>query len=78
MLFQYLSLIRALGSTLELENPAKMKSMAHVSRDDRRLLAAEREQEAERIIGVLRLLKERIERKDELLKGYEHDLAKLR
>jgi hypothetical protein len=73
-----LSLVRALGSVLELENLRQMKSLAHVARDDRRFLVAEREQELERIVSVLRLLKERIERKDELLQGYEHDLAKLR
>jgi len=55
-----------------------MKSMVHVAREDRRVLAVEREQELERIIGMVRLLKERIERKDELLQGYERDLAKLR
>ena len=71
-------MVRALGSVLELENLTRMKSMAHVARNDRRILAAEREQELEKIIGVVRLLKERIERKDELLQGYERDLAKLR
>ena len=41
-------------------------------------IAAEREQSCEQIAGVLRTMKDRIQRKDELLQGYERDLAKLR
>ena len=52
--------------------------MAHVPHDERLRVVAEREQHCERIATVLRLTKERIERKDELLQGYEKDLAKLR
>jgi len=78
-LLQYLSLVRAVGSILELsEVTESMKSMAHVPHDERLRIVAEREQHCERIAAVLRVTKERIERKDELLQGYEKDLAKLR
>ena len=37
-----------------------------------------REQACELVTGRIKVLKERIARKDELLQGYERDLAKLR
>ena len=78
-LLQYLSLVRAVGSILELSDVTEsMKSMAHAPHDERLQIVAERERQCELITGVLRTLKERIERKDELLHGYERDLAKLR
>jgi len=76
---QYLSLVRAVGSILELPDiTVSVKSMAHAPHDERLQIVAEREKECERIANVLRAMKERIERKDELLQGYERDLAKLR
>ena len=76
---QYLSLVRVVGSVLELTDVTEsMKSMAHAPHDERLRIVAEREQQCEQIAAVLRTLKERIERKDELLQGYERDLAKLR
>jgi chromosome segregation ATPase len=74
----YLSLIRAVTTVLELESTGTMLSLAHAPHDDQHRIAAQREQECERVTSELRKLKERIERKDELLQGYEHDLAKLR
>jgi len=72
--------VRAVGSVLELTDVTdqSMKSMAHAPHDERLLIVAEREAHCDRITGVLRTMKERIERKDELLHGYERDLAKLR
>lgn len=56
-----------------------MKSMSHVSGHEERLrLAGEREQETQRLVGVLRQLRDKIDRKDQLLQGYERDLARLR
>jgi len=76
---QYLSLIRAVGSILELsEVTESMKSMAHAPHDERLKIVAEREQHCQRIAATLRMMKDRIDRKDELLQGYERDLAKLR
>jgi len=78
-LLQYLSLLRAVGSILELsEITESMKSMAQAPHDERLRIVAEREQHCEQVAAVLRTMKERIERKDELLQGYEKDLAKLR
>ena len=78
-LLQYLSLVRAVGSILELSDVTEsVKSMTHAPHDERLRIVAEREQQCEQIAAVLRTMKERIERKDELLQGYEKDLAKLR
>ena len=52
--------------------------MAHAPHDERLKIAAERELHSQRIAAVLRMMKDRIDRKDELLQGYERDLAKLR
>jgi len=52
--------------------------MAHAPHDERLQIVTEREQQCEQIARVLRTMKDRIERKDELLQGYERDLAKLR
>ena len=71
--------MQAVGSVVELSDVTEsMKSMAHVPHDERLRIVAEREQHCEQIVTVLRMMKERIERKDELLQGYEKDLAKLR
>jgi len=64
---------------LELNDVAEsMKSMAHAAHDERLTIVAERERQCDRIATVLRAMSDRIDRKDELLQGYERDLAKLR
>ena len=72
--------MRAVGSVLELSDVTdeSVKSMAHAPHDERLMIVAERESLCERVVDVLRTIKERVERKDELLHGYERDLAKLR
>ena len=52
--------------------------MAHIPKDEREKLVCAREQGCELVTGRIKVLKERIARKDELLQGYEKDLAKLR
>ena len=52
--------------------------MAHIPKDEKRLLAKDREHAVEVLTSRIKVLKERIKRKDELLQGYEKDLAKLR
>ena len=76
--FQYLAFLRAIASALQLDNVNGMRSMGHIPRDERVRLAAEREQTCERLATIIKVMKERIDRKDELLQGYEKDLAKLR
>ena len=77
-LSQFLTLLRAIASALELEEVQGLRAMAHMPRDEREMLVAEREAACEFIANRIQVLKERISRKDELLQGYENDLAKLR
>lgn len=74
----YMSLLRAVASSLELEEVKGLRAMAHMPRDERELLLTEREEACEFLANRIQVLKERIGRKDELLQGYERDLAKLR
>ena len=75
---QYLSLLRGVAGVLEVDGVAGLHSLAHMPRDERARLCAEREQSREELTGRIAVLKERVARKDELLQGYERDLAKLR
>ena len=76
--FQFLTLLRGIASTLEMDSIGGLRSIAHIPRDERSRLAGEREQAIEQLTSRIKVLKERIMRKDELLQGYERDLAKLR
>ena len=75
---QFLTLLRAVASSLELDDIGGLRSMAHIPRDERIRLARERESGVELLTSRIKVLIERIQRKDELLQGYEKDLAKLR
>ena len=75
---QYLSLLRSTSDALELEEVQGLRTMAHMPKDEREKLVAGREESREFIASRIQILKERILRKDELLQGYEKDLAKLR
>lgn len=74
----FLSLLRAIASSLELEEVPGLRAMAHMPRDERERLIQEREEACEFLANRIQVLKERVGRKDELLQGYERDLAKLR
>ena len=74
----FLILLRAISGSLEMDDVAGLRSIAHIPKDERAKLFSEREQSAEILSSRIKVLKERIARKDELLQGYERDLAKLR
>ncbi|ELT87043.1 hypothetical protein CAPTEDRAFT_174231 [Capitella teleta] len=74
----YLTLLRGLASVLEMDDVEGLRSMAHIPKDERIKLTGLREQAVELLASRVKVLKERITRKDELLQGYERDLAKLR
>ena len=63
---------------MELEDVDGLRSMAHIPSDERQRLFTEREQSCEMLASRIKVLRERISRKDELLQGYEKDLSKLR
>lgn len=74
----FLSLLKAVSTALELEEVRGLRAMAHMPRDERLNLVDERMAMCEFIASRILVLKERVSRKDELLQGYENDLAKLR
>lgn len=74
----FMALLRSLASSLDLDEIEGLRPMAHSPKDERELLMAARERACHLLVNRIHVLKERIARKDELLKGYEVDLAKLR
>lgn len=76
--FQFLSLLSAVSACLELDGVEGLRNLAHIPKDERERLLRERERACEKLVGQIKVNRERIARKDELLQGYERDLAKLR
>ena len=76
--FQFLALLGAISAAVELEGIEGLRTLGHIPKDERERLLREREKACEKLVGQVRVYKERIARKDELLQGYERDLAKLR
>ncbi|KAH9524788.1 hypothetical protein Btru_027827 [Bulinus truncatus] len=74
----FMGLLRTVASSLDLDEVEGMRPMAHAPKDERDVLMATRERTAMLLANRILMLKERVARKDELLNGYEQDLAKLR
>lgn len=74
----YLTLLRAVASCLDLDSVQGLRPIGHIPKDERERLMEEREKACEALTNKIKLIKERIDRKDELLQGYERDLAKMR
>ncbi|XP_059145230.1 forkhead-associated domain-containing protein 1-like [Physella acuta] len=74
----FMSLLRSMACTLDIEQIEGLRPMAHAPRDEREALLAARERACQLLTSRIQVLKERIARKDELLQGYETDLTKLR
>ena len=76
--FQYMTLLRAMASCLEMESVDGLRPIGHIPKDERDRLLVERENTCQILANRIKVLQERIARKEELLQGYERDLAKLR
>ncbi|KAK3757836.1 hypothetical protein RRG08_049118 [Elysia crispata] len=74
----FLTLLRAMAASLDLEEIEGLRPMAHIPKDEREKLVDIRERACQLLANRIQVLKERVSRKDELLMGYEQDLAKLR
>ena len=77
-LFQFLSTLNAISTSLEIEGVDGLRPLGHIPRDERERVLREREMSCDRLVNQVKVYRERIARKDELLQGYEKDLAKLR
>lgn len=75
---QYITLLRAMASCLEMESVDGLRPIGHIPKDERERLLVERENTCQILANRIKVLLERIARKEELLQGYERDLAKLR
>lgn len=74
----FLSTLNAISVSLELEGIEGMRPLGHIPKDERDRVIREREHACEKLVNQIRVYRERISRKDELLQGYEKDLARLR
>ncbi|XP_022340674.2 forkhead-associated domain-containing protein 1-like isoform X1 [Crassostrea virginica] len=74
----YMTLLRAMASCLEMESVDGLRPIGHIPKDERDRLLVERENTCQILANRIKVLQERIARKEELLQGYERDLAKLR
>ncbi|KAL4221029.1 Forkhead-associated (FHA) phosphopeptide binding domain 1 [Mactra antiquata] len=74
----FLSTLNALSTSLELDGIEGLRPLGHIPKDERDRLLRERERACEKLVNQIKVYRERISRKDELLQGYEMDLAKLR
>lgn len=77
-MFQYLTLLRAIASCLDVDSVQGLRPIGHIPKDERQRLMDERERACEALTVKIKLIRERIDRKDELLQGYERDLARMR
>ncbi len=57
--FQYLSLLRSIAASLQLDDLEGMRSMAHIPRDERHRLAMERETTGEMLASRIKVLQVR-------------------
>lgn len=67
-----------MASCLEMESVDGLRPIGHIPKDERERLLVERENTCQILANRIKVLLERIARKEELLQGYERDLAKLR
>ncbi|XP_041128813.1 forkhead-associated domain-containing protein 1-like [Polyodon spathula] len=74
----YLDLVRALASLLNVGDLPGSSSLKHAPPDERERLISQRHTDLELLHTRLRLLQSQLERKEELLSGYQRDLEQLR
>ena len=67
-----------MASCLQLESVEGLRPLGHIPRDERDRLLMERENSCQLLANRIKVLHERVSRKDELLSGYERDLVKMR
>ncbi|XP_050412861.2 forkhead-associated domain-containing protein 1 isoform X1 [Patella vulgata] len=74
----YFNLLKSVAGTLEAGDVEGLRPMAHLPRDDRTRLLAQRERTCDLLVKKIRVLKEVLARKEGMLVNYEKDLEKLK
>uniref|UniRef100_G1PE44 Forkhead associated phosphopeptide binding domain 1 n=1 Tax=Myotis lucifugus TaxID=59463 RepID=G1PE44_MYOLU len=74
----YLDMSRTLGSLMNIKDMAGHVSMKHLSPQERERVNQLRQRDLDLVFDKITQLKSRLERKEELLRGYEQDVDQLR
>lgn len=75
---QYLDVISALGSLVEMKELSGMQPLQHLPQERRAEVGLQRQKALELLYKKIRNLKVRLERKEEVLKDYEGSVEQLR
>ncbi|KAM6296251.1 forkhead-associated domain-containing protein 1 [Aegotheles albertisi] len=73
-----LDVIGALGSLMKMKELSGMQPLKHLPRGEREKVGLQRQKDLELLYDRIRSLKNRLERKEELLKNYEASMEQLR
>nr|XP_040143885.1 forkhead-associated domain-containing protein 1 isoform X5 [Ictidomys tridecemlineatus] len=74
----YLDMSRTLGSLMNIKDMSGHVSMKHLSAKEREKVNQLRQRDLDLVFDKITQLKTRLQRKEELLKGYEQDVERLR
>ncbi|EPQ20214.1 Forkhead-associated domain-containing protein 1 [Myotis brandtii] len=74
----YLDMSKTLGSLMNIKDMAGHVSMKHLSPQERERVNQLRQRDLDLVFDKITQLKSRLERKEELLRGYEQDMDQLR
>lgn len=75
---QYMDMSKTLGSLMNIKDMAGHVSMKHLSPKERERVNQLRLRDLDLVFNKITQLKSRLERKEELLRGYEQDVDQLR
>lgn len=73
----FLDLLRVMASALELETIAGLRSLAHLEEDERLLVQSERVETIQKLCQRVKVLRDKLDRKETLMSNYEQDLVRL-
>nr|KAF6443792.1 forkhead associated phosphopeptide binding domain 1 [Molossus molossus] len=74
----YMDMSKTLGSLMNIKDMAGHVSMKHLSPEERERVNQLRQRDLDLVFDKITQLKNRLERKEELLRGYEKDIEQLR
>ena len=71
-------MLRQLLASLEVDDGTGLRSLAHISPDERPQILQARKQTCENLVKEIKRQQDQLNEKERLLKDYEEDLAKMR